>query len=177
MGDSPFHRAGDMMRKMSMRVVNLSNEPEVAERMIRRKSSVGHSSRISEAPEFGSDGPPRSPVSEKMPSPMLRPADQLNSAAHEPNPFRGKSLGIFPPDSKLRLKLADFLLHPFTEPFILVLIVFQTILLAVEARNNVNNDPRSQRFGTTWIDIALLVLFIIYTIEIAIRVIVSGFIV
>ncbi|KAG9802751.1 calcium channel-like protein subunit Cch1, partial [Aureobasidium melanogenum] len=81
------------------------------------------------------------------------------------------------PDSKLRLKLADFLLHPFTEPFILVLIVFQTILLAVEARNNVNNDPRSQRFGTTWIDIALLVLFIIYTIEIAIRVIVSGFIV
>jgi hypothetical protein len=177
MGDSPFQRAGDMMRKMSMRVVNLSNEPEVAERMIRRKSSVRPSSRISEAPEFSNDGAPHSPVSEKMPSPMLRPADKLDPYAPEPNPFRGKSLGIFPPDSKLRLKLADFLLHPITEPFILVLIVFQTILLAVEARNNVNNDPRSQRFGTTWIDIALLALFIIYTIEIAIRVIVSGFIV
>ncbi|KAI4729071.1 hypothetical protein E4T49_03176 [Aureobasidium sp. EXF-10728] len=177
MGDSPFHRAGDMMRKMSMRVVNLSNEPEVAERMIRRKSSVGRSSRISEAPDFANDGTPHSPVSEKMPSPMLRPADHLEPHTPEPNPFRGKSLGIFPPDSKLRLKLADFLLHPFTEPFILVLIVFQTILLAVEARNNVNNDPRSQRFGTTWIDIALLALFSIYTVEIVIRVIVSGFIV
>ncbi|KER00875.1 hypothetical protein AUEXF2481DRAFT_45612 [Aureobasidium subglaciale EXF-2481] len=166
MGDSPFHRAGDMMRKMSMRVVNISNEPEVAERMIRRKSSVGRSPRIPES-GFSGDGAPHSPVSEKMPSPMLRP----------PNPFRGKSLGIFPPDSKLRLKLADLLLHPMTEPFILVLIVFQTTLLAVEARNNVNDEPRSKRFGTTWIDIALLVLFIIYTIEIMIRVIVSGFVV
>ncbi|KAI5245923.1 hypothetical protein E4T42_06591 [Aureobasidium subglaciale] len=176
MGDSPFHRAGDMMRKMSMRVVNISNEPEVAERMIRRKSSVGRSPRIPES-GFSGDGAPHSPVSEKMPSPMLRPADQLEPLAPEPNPFRGKSLGIFPPDSKLRLKLADLLLHPMTEPFILVLIVFQTILLAVEARNNVNDEPRSKRFGTTWIDIALLVLFIIYTIEIMIRVIVSGFVV
>ncbi|TIA43120.1 hypothetical protein D6C78_00544 [Aureobasidium pullulans] len=177
MGDSPFHRASDMMRKMSMRVVNLSNEPEVAERMIRRKSSVGRSPGIPEAPDFAGDGAPRSPVSEKMPSPMLRPSDRLESHAQEQNPFRGKSLGIFPPNSKLRLKLADFLLHPVTEPFILVLIVFQTILLAVEARNNVNDEPRSKRFGTTWIDIALLVLFVIYTIEIMIRVIVSGFVV
>ncbi|THX50710.1 hypothetical protein D6D06_07816 [Aureobasidium pullulans] len=177
MGDSPFHRASDMMRKMSMRVVNLSNEPEVAERMIRRKSSVGRSPGIPEAPDFAGDGAPRSPVSEKMPSPMLRPSDRLESHAREQNPFRGKSLGIFPPNSKLRLKLADFLLHPVTEPFILVLIVFQTILLAVEARNNVNDEPRSKRFGTTWIDIALLVLFVIYTIEIMIRVIVSGFVV
>jgi hypothetical protein len=60
------------MRKMSMRVVNLSNEPEVAERMIRRKSSVRRSSRMSEAPDFSNDGAPHSPVSEKMPSPMLR---------------------------------------------------------------------------------------------------------
>lgn len=178
MGESPFHRAGDVMRKMSMRVVNLSNEPEVAERMIRRKSSAGQSPRIPDIPEFVGDGAPRSPASEKMPSPMLRPADHVDgSLAPEPNPFRGKSLGIFPPDSKLRLKLADLLLHPATEPFILVLIVFQTILLAVDARDNVNDHPRSKRFGTTWIDIALLVLFIIYTIEIIIRVIVSGFVV
>ncbi|KAI5206104.1 hypothetical protein E4T39_02644 [Aureobasidium subglaciale] len=176
MGDSPFHRAGDMMRMMSMRVVNISNEPEVAERMIRRKSSVGRSPRIPES-GFSGDGAPHSPVSEKMPSPMLHPTDQLGPLAPEPNPFRGKSLGIFPPDSKLRLKLADLLLHPMTEPFILVLIVFQTILLAVEARNNVNDEPRSKRFGTTWIDITLLALFVIYTIEIMIRVIVSGFVV
>lgn len=177
LGDSPFHRASDMMRKMSMRVVNLSNEPEVAERMIRRKSSVGPQPTVPELPDFANDGAPRSPVSEKMPSPMLHPADHAESHVQQQNPFRGKSLGIFPPDSKLRLKLADLLLHPITEPFILVLIIFQTILLAVEARDNVNDHPRSKRFGTTWIDIALLALFTIYTIEIVIRVIVSGFII
>lgn len=184
---NPLHRAGTMMRKMSQRVVNLSNEPEIVEQSIRRsrKASVLRSPHLElpdpiiEATDFGAaDGAAsiKSPASEKMPSP-ISPSPELQIPHREPNPLKGKSLGIFPPDSNIRLKLCDLLIHPATEPIILVLIVIQTILLAVDSSRSVINDPRSKRWGTSWIDYGLLALFSIYTVEIIVRCIVSGFIV
>ena len=52
----------------------------------------------------------------------------------------------------------------------------QTILLAIDSGRSVYNDPRSKHWGTSWIDYALLGIFTIYTVELIIRVIVSGFI-
>ncbi|KAF1989433.1 calcium channel-like protein subunit Cch1 [Aulographum hederae CBS 113979] len=187
---SPLARAGTMVRNMSQRIVNVSNEPtdQVVERA-RRKSSVRQprpsiSGVLPPVVEYGVDGPSTEmqPV-EKVPSnvtasPVLVPTRTPSpSPLPFPNPLRGKSLGIFPPDSKIRIKLCDLLVHPVTEPFILVLIIFQTVLLAVEAGPSVYNDPRSETWGRTWIDYALLVLFIIYTAETVIRIIVSGFII
>jgi hypothetical protein len=94
-----------------------------------------------------------------------------------PNPFRGKSLGIFPPDSIIRNKLCDLLVYPLTEPLILLLIVVQTVLLAVDASRNVFEFPRSSRWGESPLDYALLGLFVVFTLEIVARVIVSGFVV
>lgn len=78
----------------------------------------------------------------------------------------------------------------------MALIVAQTVLLAVDSAPNVFEDPRSNRWGTSRIDFALLGLFVVYTyvrihrlyrtfkeaddpfrIEIIARIIVSGFIV
>lgn len=92
-----------------------------------------------------------------------------------PNPFRGKSLGIFSPESKIRNKLCDLLVYPLTEPLILLLIVVQTVLLAVDSSKNVFENPRSRQWGQTWIDFALLILFVIFTLELCARIIVSGF--
>lgn len=96
-----------------------------------------------------------------------------------PNPFRGKSLGVFPADSTLRLKLSNVLVHPVTEPILLVLIVVQTVLLAVDARTKAQYEPgrvkELQKFQP--IDWVLLSLFTVYTIEAIIRIIVSGFII
>jgi hypothetical protein len=64
-----------------------------------------------------------------------------------------------------------------TEPLLLVLIIIQTVLLAADASQDVYKHPRSSKWGEAWIDMALLALFIIYTIEIFIRVIVSGLII
>lgn len=207
---SPLSRAGNMMRKISQRVVNLSNEADVVERDIHRKSSVGHSSPRLKLPrldtsvqDFAGDGTAsmHSAGSEKVHSPVLtamEPPPSYNQHSddqeddddddqqrqqqqdhhhNEPNPLRGKSLGIFSPHSKIRLKLMEVLLHPFTEPFILILIIAQTVLLAIDARQSVFTHPRSQRWGSTWIDYALLGLFVIYTLETITRIIVSGFIV
>jgi hypothetical protein len=93
-----------------------------------------------------------------------------------PNPLRGKSLGIFSQDSIIRNKLCDILVYPLTEPVILILIIAQTVLLAVDASKSVYDYPRPLQWGQSSIDYALLVLFVIFTLEITARIIVSGFI-
>lgn len=180
---SPLHRAGTIVRNISQRVVNISSDSDIAERTMRRKSSLHHA-RLQEPPSFPAlpeylnDGAssPSSPV-EKPPSPVHGKGSSLPWQP-PPNPLRGRTLGIFPPDSKIRLTLCDLLVHPATEPLLLVLIVIQTILLAIESSQSVfePGHERSVKWGSK-IDKALLVLFIIYTVEIVIRVIVSGFII
>ncbi|KAF2832985.1 hypothetical protein CC86DRAFT_461449 [Ophiobolus disseminans] len=180
---SPLNRAGTIMRNMSQRVVNVSNDSQVAERTLRRKSTV--KARLQEPPsfpalrEYATDGPSSpspSTTSEKPPSP-IRTRNPSVQWQRPPNPLRGKSLGIFPANSKIRMKLCDVLVHPVTEPLLLVLIVVQTVLLAVDARTKANFEPGAikhlQQFSG--IDYALLGLFIVYTMEAIVRIIVSGF--
>ncbi|KAH7388720.1 Ion transport protein-domain-containing protein [Pyrenochaeta sp. MPI-SDFR-AT-0127] len=185
--ESPLQRAGTIMRNMSQRVVNVSNDSEVAERTIRRKSTLPHA-RLAEPPSFpalpeyaidGRTSPSPSTPIEKPPSPVAHPRRPSAPWQRPPNPLRGKSLGIFPAHSKLRIKLCDLLVHPATEPLLLLLIVVQTVLLAVDARTKAEYKPGVPKeianFGG--IDYALLGLFIVYTVEVIIRIIVSGFII
>ncbi|PQE25780.1 ion transporter protein [Rutstroemia sp. NJR-2017a BBW] len=178
-------RAGSMMRAMSQRVVNLSGEAELIEESARRQQAYS----IEEPPM-----PPRRsfepmvqdtayrpdsmfPPFEKPPSRTLDgPAtDQWQSQA-PPNPLRGNTLGIFSPENKIRVKLCDLLVYPVTEPAILILIVIQTVLLAVDSAPSVYTHPRTTLWGHSLIDYALLVLFVIFTLEVIARIIVSGFI-
>lgn len=50
-----------------------------------------------------------------------------------------------------------------TEPFIVLLIIIQAILLTVDAVPSVYVDPRAKGWGTSGIDYAMLGLFIVYT--------------
>ncbi|KAK3110601.1 calcium channel protein, partial [Teratosphaeriaceae sp. CCFEE 6253] len=183
-GSSPFHRTGTMLRKMSQRVVNVSNESDMVERDMRRKSSVRPPSHptpsVSENEELSLDGSgstaARSSTSEKAPSPILQPATPVELPIIDRNPLRGKSLGVFSPTSRVRRTLLRLLVHPLFEPLILLLIVVQTIILAVDAAGSVYDDPRPQYWGHHWQDFTLMGIFIVYTAEIAIKVIVSGFI-
>ncbi|KAF2088855.1 calcium channel-like protein subunit Cch1 [Saccharata proteae CBS 121410] len=185
--DSPLRRAGTIMRNISQRVVNLSNENEIIERSLRRNSSqksqkqaqVEESEDLQRLSHDGHTSYPNSPVSpgsplEKLPTPIENRTFDWQKHA---NPLRGKSLGMFPPDSSIRMKLCDMLTHPATEPFLFLCIVLQTVLLAVDSASNVFDHPRSKKWGTTWIDYGLLGLFTIYSLEIIVRVIVSGFII
>lgn len=182
---SPLHRAGTIVRNMSQRVVNVTNDSEIAERHIQRKSTLHQSQRpssLTALPEYMTDGPPTpgptTPI-EKPTSPIVRSRRSSVQWHKPPNPFRGKSLGIFPADSTLRMKLSDVLVNPVVEPILLVLIIVQTVLLAVDARSKAQYEPghvkELRKFSA--IDWVLLGLFIIYTIEAIIRIIVSGFII
>lgn len=95
-----------------------------------------------------------------------------------PNPLKGKSLGIFSRDSRIRNWLCDVLVNPYTEPCILLLIVAQTVLLAVESGQSVFEEGygRPAFWGERSIDWAILGLFIVFTLELVARTIVSGFV-
>ncbi|KAI9891202.1 MAG: calcium channel protein [Vezdaea aestivalis] len=179
---SPLYRAGSMVRKISQRVVNLSNEPEIVEQSIRRKSSL-RQARLEGPPEipameeYAFDAAARKPRPVEKITPMTKRGYDNREYLRQFNPLKGNAIGIFPPDNWLRIRLCDFLVHPATEPLILFLILIQTILLAVDSAKSVYNDPRSLAWGGSWIDYVLLVIFIVYTAEIFVRVIVSGFII
>jgi hypothetical protein len=107
------------------------------------------------------------------------PVPKLRRRGPLPNPLRGNSLGILSPDNPIRKRLCDILVNPWAEPIILILIIAQTVLLAVEAAPDVFTDGngRPERWGSTRIDWAIFGLFVIFTLEIIARIIVSGFIV
>ncbi|KAI1375540.1 Ion transport protein-domain-containing protein [Hypoxylon crocopeplum] len=181
-------RAGSIVRAMSQRVVNISGEAETFEQQQQRRQrsrSPSVDGRISQT-RMGIDTSYPSQVypsnTEKKSDPEWTLAETAlppRRAGPMPNPLKGRSLGIFGPDNVIRKKLCDFLVNPYMEPILLLLIVLQAILLAVEAANNVYEpgnsrpalwDPSS---GINW---ALLILFIIFTVETVARIIVSGFV-
>jgi voltage-dependent calcium channel len=185
---SPFARANSILRMMSQRVVNLSNDSGMVEQSIRRKSFV-RSARLDGPPalpamaDYAHDGPTDQPNEFETPLEKVPSVQQFldhevspTAPAMHTNPLRGNSLGIFGPENRLRKALCEVLVHPITEPIILILIIFQTVLLAVEAAPSAYDHPRTDRKGISKIDYALLVLFILYTTEVIARMIVSGFI-
>ncbi|KAI0829966.1 Ion transport protein-domain-containing protein [Hypoxylon sp. FL0890] len=187
---SALYRAGSIVRAMSQRVVNISGEGETFEQQQRRRQrsrSPSVDGRVSQnhlphmgidtsypSQVFGSNTEKKGDAGWTTSEPILSP----RRGPPMPNPLRGRSLGVFGPDNVIRRKLCDVLVNPYMEPILLILIVLQAILLAVEAANNVYTpgnerpplwDPSS---GINW---ALLILFIIFTLETIARIIVSGF--
>jgi hypothetical protein len=197
--ESPFARTGTMLRKMSQRVVNLSHEPELVEQAIRRKSSVKITDAEGDLPPIpvihldgemanDRDSPARSPASEKAPSPILPPTElpvenefphfQELPARSDPNPLRGNSLSIFSQNSRIRRGLLNTLVHPLTEPLILLLIIVQTVILAIDSAGDIT-DPtqvRREAWGGHWTDYSLFAIFVVYTVETMMKIVVSGFI-
>lgn len=178
---SALYRASSMMKSMSQRVVNLSNEPEVVEQSIQKEESW-KSARLEGPPQlpamadYAHDSPSGGPFGghargNKKPG-LNRAWKRYN------NPLKGRAICILAPDNPVRTWLCDVLVHPLTEPLILLLIVLQTILLAIESSSPKSawNNSMSGRWGSSHMDYVFLGIFIIYTLETISRILVSGFI-
>ncbi|KAL1865499.1 calcium channel protein [Diaporthe australafricana] len=186
-----FLKAGSIMRAMSQRVVNISGD-EVLENQRRRSRSPsrdGPRESMPQVPEidtayhsqlYGN----QSPIEKKGQTEYIFPSDPgplspvPSIHGRMANPLKGKTLGIFSPGNPIRTRLCDILVQPWTEPLLLILIVLQMILLCVEAAPNVFDDGegRPERWGSTSIDWAIFCLFVIFSIELIARIIVSGFV-
>lgn len=188
-----FLKAGSIMRAMSQRVVNISGD-EVLENQKRRDRSRspsrdGPRESMPQVPEIDTSYRSQlyqnqSPIEKKGQAEYIFPSDPgplspvPSIHGRMANPLKGKTLGIFSPDNPIRTRLCDILVQPWTEPLLLILIVLQMILLCVEAAPNVFDDGegRPDRWGSTSIDWAIFCLFVIFTIELIARIIVSGFV-
>jgi len=185
-------RAGSIMRAMSQRVVMISGETDLVEQQTRRDRSRSPSA------DDRRQGHVSAPmlVDTSYPSQLFRMPSEKNTGQESvhlseepefasrphaplPNPLKGNSLGIFTPESAIRKRLCDILVSPWVEPLILVLIILQAVLLAVEAAPNVFDagNSRPDRWGGSPIDWAIFGLFVIFTLELVARIIVSGLIV
>ncbi|SPN97819.1 related to voltage gated Ca2+ channel [Cephalotrichum gorgonifer] len=186
-----LYKAGSIVRAMSQRVVNISGEGETLDRRPsrRRSRSPGGESRPQSRHQSILESQDTSYPSQLFPPPGSEKKSgshiSVNNGQFSPmpgmpsmNPLKGKSLGVFSPENPIRKALCELLIHSWTEFIILVLIIAQTILLAIEAAPNVfeEGNARPDRWGKTRIDWAMLGLFIIFTLEIVARIIVSGFI-
>ncbi|TFK68921.1 hypothetical protein BDN72DRAFT_646515 [Pluteus cervinus] len=115
-----------------------------------------------------------------------KPPDRQGDADNLPDltfalPIRGCALGFLGPENQFRLSLYNFLVHQWTEPIILVLIIINAVVLTIQASRSStlpsNGSPSSvDGYFHSWEDYALFGLFIIFTFEAIARICVSGFI-
>ncbi len=184
-----LQRTASIMRAMSQRVVDITGGGEALEQQAfrdqsRSPSADGRRSHLSSSPMLVDTSYPSqvfaAPLEKKADSEFVVPQPPPLSDYHRPmpNPLRGKSLGIFSANNPFRLRLCDLLMLPWVESLILVLIVLQAVLLAVEAAPDVwsSGNARPDRWGKSAYDWAMVGLFIVFTMEIMARVIVSGFV-
>ncbi|KAN0062969.1 calcium channel protein [Thecaphora frezii] len=112
--------------------------------------------------------------------PETAPRAQPEPETHLPEmlqTLRGKSLGIWGPESRFRKALAALLTRWWFEPLILLLIIVNTVTLIVQSSRSVYDQPlRSGYFDYTE-DYILLAIFCIYTVEICAKIVVSGLVI
>ncbi|KAI8991980.1 Ion transport protein-domain-containing protein [Mycotypha africana] len=89
----------------------------------------------------------------------------------------GHSLKIFSPTNTFRLFLFNILRWRWLEPFLMLLIVFHGIVLLIVGWGNNPFPVPPQQWVPTWDQLALLIIFSIYTVIIIARSIVYGFII
>ncbi|KAG9307249.1 hypothetical protein G9A89_017077 [Geosiphon pyriformis] len=188
-------RMSQMLARASSRVVNLQNvSRELLERNdmdfelaislptslpTRTSSRKRIENRSSLNKEMGEDRLNSSRYDERA----SRDKTRLNGKPQNPiilqsgSPLSGKSLFLFGPNDPLRLRLYELLNHPWMESIILCLIVANVALLTAQAWTPLDYGQRKDGWGHSWTDYGLLVIFIIYTLEITARIIVSGFII
>ena len=173
-----FGRASSMMKTMSQRVVNLSNEPEVLEHSIQKEESMKNS-RLEEPPElpaiesYAHDSQSQADLPSDG-APAEKKPEYRDWKLHD-NPLRGKSLGILGPNNPIRTSLCDILVHPFMEPFVLLVILLHVILLTIQTSSS--RFAYSSEYGhMDPTEFVFVVIFSIYTLELLARILVSGFI-
>ncbi|KAF0398415.1 high-affinity cell membrane calcium channel [Gigaspora margarita] len=156
-----FKRLSRMVTRASSRVVNLANVP------------------LDQLPKEGG------PSEEKERNSVLSETSLNDKSLETPltivkskSVLEGRSLFIFGPNNPVRLFFYEVLSNPTIETFILFLICANIILLVIDAWDTVSpTNPRRTTWGSSFVDYGLLAIFILYTLEIIARIVVSGFII
>ncbi|KAH6905112.1 high-affinity cell membrane calcium channel [Coprinopsis sp. MPI-PUGE-AT-0042] len=163
-GESAMKSMSRGLRRMSLRVVNLAGTG-MADQLRLKDVDEPVSARSKKLEDEDEDDEP----------PIVDLKETL--------PIRGRTLCLLGPDSKIRQLLYRFLVHHWTEPAILLLIILNAVVLTFQAAsprtlptaNGPALPPKIKGYFHTWEDYVLFALFIVFTIEALARMAVTGF--
>ncbi|KAF8321114.1 hypothetical protein DL93DRAFT_1599778 [Clavulina sp. PMI_390] len=153
LGGSALRAMSRNFKRMSLRVVDIASSSTTRE----------HGVRLDD--EDDED------LNEKTPHPENAETPHPESP---PSRLRGTTLGIFGPHSGVRLALLNFLVAPWTEPLILLLIFIHAIVLIIESSRSVYLHQRPVLYFHQWEDFVIFGLFVIYTLEMFARILTTG---
>ncbi|WVO12615.1 hypothetical protein L204_100220 [Cryptococcus depauperatus] len=166
---SPLRNVSQTIRKASIRVVNMMGT-DTRERL----GSDDDGEEVLQDEYIGSDGLRRETDGGRegwIPSPK-RPNTGLVKGT--PNQLRGRTLCMFGSHSILRRSMDTFMRFPWTEPTILVLIIANAVILSIQSAPTLFSPREDDGFFQSWEDVALMALFMVFTLEMFARIIVTG---
>ncbi|KAI0321538.1 Ion transport protein-domain-containing protein [Amylostereum chailletii] len=171
---SPMNRTGSTLRnvskslrRVSLRVVNLAGK------------GLDDHIRMSDSNDLMVENEKEGPVQDEDEDIKGDALPDLRKSL----PIRGKALGILGPENRLRLAMFRFLVYPWTEPAIFCLIIFNAVVLIIQASHTStlpdedSRPPLVRGYFHTWEDYALFTLFVIFSLEAFSRICVSGFLI
>ncbi|WVQ85091.1 hypothetical protein IAT38_007255 [Cryptococcus sp. DSM 104549] len=88
--------------------------------------------------------------------------------------LRGRTLGMFGPRSKVRRSMDSLMRYTWTEPIILLLIITNVVVLAIQSAPTLNTPREDDGYFQSWEDYVLLALFVVFTLEMFARIVVTG---
>ncbi|KAG0336009.1 calcium channel protein, partial [Podila humilis] len=134
------------------------------------RNSSGNLSNASSVPKIGAASSLSSITVTGLGSQPIMP--NIGQPPPDP-PLEGYSLFMFGPDNGFRKAVNHFLNQIWVELFLLLLLVLNLIFLVIEVSST---KGRASIWGARWTDYGIFIIFVLYTIEIASRIVVSGLI-
>ncbi|ORY24315.1 high-affinity cell membrane calcium channel [Naematelia encephala] len=161
-----FRNVSNTLRKASVRVVNILGSDRDDGRM--RLGDEYESSEDLDKKDEEDLGQPPSPKPASIPPSRPDPMP--------PERLRGRTLCFFTSASKIRRAMDGIMRTPLTEPVILMMIIANVVVLAIQSARGLNEPREDTGYFQSWEDVVLLVLFSIFTFEMFARIIVTGLI-
>ncbi|KPV76292.1 uncharacterized protein RHOBADRAFT_52318 [Rhodotorula graminis WP1] len=174
---STLSAAAAGMRRLGVRVVNLADADSEEMNQVDLDASLRRSASRATAAGDG-DVEAAGDEGEKDEDEDDEWEKRYEAREEEFRHLRGKTLGVFGPESSLRRACARVLTARWTEPCILVIIVVQVVVQTIQAAPDVYEHPRPTKgYFHAWEDWALFACFCLYTVELVGRIVVTGLVI
>ncbi|GAA5899990.1 hypothetical protein JCM8208_005559 [Rhodotorula glutinis] len=174
---STLRTAAAGMRRLGVRVVNVADADSEEMNQVDLDASLRRSASRATA---GGDGDVEAAGDEREKEGEEDDEWEKRYEAREEEfrHLRGKTLGVFGPQSAFRRACARVLTARWTEPVILVIIILQVVVQTIQASPDVYEHPRPTKgYFHAWEDWVLFACFCLYTVELVGRIVVTGLVI
>ncbi|WVQ72778.1 hypothetical protein IAR50_002338 [Cryptococcus sp. DSM 104548] len=170
---STLRNVSSSLRKASVRVVNIMGTEKRRERL----GSDDEGEEILQDDMEDGDVGMKDLGRDRQDGMVPEPRPPLLLEEDRPSQYgrlRGRTLCLFGPHSRIRKAMDSLMRYPWTEPLILVLIIANAVVLAIQSAPALNEPREDDGYFQSWEDYTLLAFFILFTVEMFARILVTG---